>query len=311
MAEKKSAFSSDRQSRRRFAGDDLAPVDGFDPAAIAKAIPNVVRKLVEFGRAQSDPYAGGEGPSFDTSGVRGGASRDSSGVPGMSVPAQTTQAGPPMGGVQGGGSNTDGVTVGAPSPVEGLLQRYPALQGFSGRVGTTAAEREGSAFGSGRGRTRVPMGGEIQFNEDDARRPDQLARQAYQRSEEDRDMKQRAAELAYAQQVSEARARMGFEEEFGIPYDPQIAKYVAESNQKMVMDDDMKTGAREMFAAYERGDFDDPSIKDPATRQAAAYQAYQKSLLEGAIKWGARVDAPEGYFRSLQAAQGVDAILGQ
>lgn len=189
-----------------------------------------------------------------------------------------------------------------------LFDKYPGLVSFSGRLGASAGEREASAFGSGRGRTRVPMGGEIQFNEDDARRPGQLARQAFERSEEDRAMKQRAADLAYQQQLSEAKARMGFEAEHGIPYDPDTARYIAESNKRSAMEEDMKTGSREMFEAFKRGDFDDPSIQDPAARQAAALQVYQKKMIDGAIEWGSRINAPEGYYRSILRQQEADAL---
>lgn len=289
-----------RQSRRVRSGDSLPPIDAFDP----EQIPAAYRSVMNFGVAAPMPAEvqdmGGEGvrmPSRDMGGA--GVRLRPSYIPaGKTYNPDGTETGFDASGVSGEGSSTKIDADNAAARGATMGANYPGLQSFSGRMGASKGEREASAFGSGRGRTRVVMGdGEVQFNEDDARRPDQLARQAFARSEEDREMKRRTADLIYAKQVADAQAAIGFTEKYGVPYDPETAKFTQAAEREAMMDRDFQAAMNALGARLVSGEYDEND--------------YREAVRDLASQWGVRRNAPDGYFRSLQAAQGIDALIGQ
>lgn len=221
------------------------------------------------------------------------------------------QGGETMPGVTGGASSTAIPSKGAPA--NGLRERFGFSFSSPGHV-VSDAERAGTMFADGR-QTEFAMGGPVQFNEDDARRPGQLAQQAYDRDQEDLAMKRRTAELLHAKHVADAQAMMGFTAQYGVPYDKDTARYVSEAERQMAEDDDFDAVVDALDAKRIQGYFMDPddyasyasmSPEQQAEARVKSDRNYQKAMQEASLQWGVRRQAPEGFFRTLQTPGPLD-----
>lgn len=218
----------------------------------------------------------------------------------------------------------DGVTSGASSTAfpdtssraDDLRSRFGFSFSSPGHV-VSDAERAGTMFADGR-KTEFAMGGPVQFNEDDARRPGQLAQQAYDRDQEELAMKRRTADLLHAKQLADAQAMMGFTAKYGVPYDPETAKYVSEAERQMAEDDDFDAVVDALDAKRIQGYFMDPddyasyasmSPEQQAEARAKSDRNYQKAMQEASLNWGVRRGGVD--LKSLKPEQALDSLLGQ
>lgn len=224
------------------------------------------------------------------------------------------QGGEPMPGVTGGASSTAIPSKGAPA--NGLRERFGFSFSSPGHV-VSDAERAGTMFADGR-KTEFAMGGPVQFNEDDARRPGQVAQQTYGREQEELAMKRRTADLLHAKQLADAQAMMGFTAKYGVPYDPETAKYVSEAERQMAEDDDFDAVVDALDAKRIQGYFMDPddyasyasmSPEQQAEARAKSDRNYQKAIQEASLQWGVRRGGVD--LKALKPEQALDSLLGQ
>lgn len=319
-----------RPSRRQYAGDSLAPVE-------AEALGGVVRRLMEAGRSEADPFARGTEAAVPRDAVPrddmygAGVRRRPNTIDEIlsRLPSADLSGRSRLGPTSPNGAPMTPAADGAPQMAAATPQeRYPGLQGAMPAAFTP--EQTEQTLESLRRNDRT---GHFLVDPGDSRAPGQTPTRAesqWERDSMDRQMASTldtdtarrqgqtfdAESLLQAKRVADAKAALRWSERYGVPYDKDLAKYTSEAEREMALDDDHDAMEKKLDAKREQGLYMDPQDfalwSDPIRRsqlppeQRAAIKTreetnYLKAKREAAIHWAMRRKAPGEYLQSLQA----------